>query len=149
MKPFVIWFMLTLLVFGISSGTYHWYLKTHPQKILVAVDTSFLMQSVWQQVPQVLQDIADQRYATFSLVTERSRIHSWSPELKLGPIVSWSPELKLGPIVPYGPRDFSKFTSSTKYAEIDEATKKYLITTNLEAPQRSNFKGWTIIQLSP
>ena len=137
MKAFSIWLGLTLLVFGSSSGTYHWYLQTHPQKILVAVDTSFLMQPVWQQMPQVLQQIGDQRYATFSVVTDKNKIHSWSPQLNLG-----TPVL-------YAPRDFSKFTGSAKYPEIDEATQKYLITTSLETSQMSNLKGWTIIQLSP
>ena len=137
MKTFSIWLGLTLLVFGSSSGTYHWYLQTYPQKILVAVDTSFPMQGVWQQVPQVLQQIGNQRYATFSVVTDKNRIQSWSPQLNLGAIV------------PYAPRDFSKFTGSAKYPEIDEATQKYLITTNLEASQVSNLRGWTIIQLNP
>ncbi len=137
MKPFVIWIVLTLIVFGICSGVYHFSLEKNPRKILVAVDSSFPMTSVWPQVPQVLETIADQRYVSFSLVTEKNRIHSWSSEVQPGTIV------------PYAPQDFSKLTGSEKYPEIDEAAQKYLITTNLEASQSKGLRGWTIIQLTP
>ena len=97
MKPFLIWTVITLIVFGTLSGAYHLYLQTHPRKVLVAVDSSFPMKAAWSRVPRVLETIADQRYATFSLVTEKNRIHSWSAALKLGTIV------------PYAPRDLPPF----------------------------------------
>ena len=137
MKPFIIWLVFTVFVFGASSGAYHLYLEKSPRKILVAVDSSFSMKAVWNQVPQALKTIsADQRYVTFSLVTEKTRIHSWSPELKLDSVV------------PYAPRDFSKFLDSGKYPEIDEAQQKYLITDS-DGAQSNNFKGWTVIPLTP
>jgi len=137
MKPFIIWTVITLIIFGTCSGAYHLYLEKNPRKILVAVDSSFPMKSAWPRIPQVLETIADQRYVAFSLVTEKNKIHSWSPELKLGTIV------------PYAPTDFSKLTSNEKYPEIDEAMQKYLITTDMEVSQNNNLKGWTIIQLTP
>ncbi len=137
MKPFVIWIIITLIVFGTCSAAYHLYLEKNPRKILVAVDSSFLMQAVWPQVPQALEAIANRRYTVFSLVTEKNRIHSWSPNLQLGTLV------------PYAPQDFLKLTNSTEYPEIAEAMQKYLITTNIEASQSKDFKGWIIIQLTP
>ena len=137
MKPFIIWTVITLIVFGVCSGGYHFYLGENPRKILVAVDSSFPMKAAWARVTQILETLDDQRYAAFSLVTEKNKIHSWRPELNLGTIV------------PYAPPDFSKLTGGEKYSEIDEALQKYLITTDTEASQSKDFKGWTIIQLTP
>jgi hypothetical protein len=136
MKPFIIWIVITLLVFGTSSAAYHLYLEKSPRKILVAVDSSFSMKEVWNQVPQTLRTLEGQRYVTYSLVTEKNKIHSWSPELKLGTIV------------PYAPRDFSKLIGNAKYPEVEEAQQKYLIT-DPDGAQSNNFRGWTVISLTP
>lgn len=137
MKPFGIWLSLTVIVFGACSGAYHLYLTQNPRKIFVAVDSSFQMNAVWQRVPATLTTIQQQRYAQFALVTEKTRIHGWSPTLQLGTLV------------PYAPRNFSKLEGATEYPEMAEAAQKYLITTMLDAAQISKFRGWRMIQLVP
>lgn len=134
MKPFFIWIVITLLVFVGISGAYHLYLQNNPRRILVALDSSFSMKSVWNQVPDILKDLEQQRYTMFSLVTEKNKIHSWSPSLNLDTLV------------PYAPRNFSKLLDSASYPEINEAKEKFLIT-NREGAQSENMTGWTVVQL--
>ncbi len=136
MKPFIIWLVLTIILFGAISVSYHVYLESHPQKILVAVDASFPMKTVWSQVPQKLHEIENRRYALYCLITDKNRIHDWSSRLQLGTIA------------PYAPQDLSKLLDSSKYSEIEEAGEKYLITTS-DAAQLNQFNGWTIISLTP
>lgn len=135
MKPFIKWMVGTLLIFAALSSAYHLYLKKNSRQILVAVDTSFAMRSVWHQVPQILKAIENQRYVKFCLITEKYRVHSWSPVLKLDRIE------------PYAPRDFSKLVGSERYREIEDSSQKYLIT-NLKGSELESFKGWTIINLA-
>ena len=136
MKPFGIWLILACLVFGGMSVAYHLYLSSNPRKVLVAVDSSFSMKSAWPRVSEKLEEIAKRRYASFSLITEKNKIHSWDDGLTLGKIV------------PYAPRNFTKLADSSAYPELDEAGEKYLIT-NREGAKESTLKGWTIIQLAP
>jgi hypothetical protein len=136
MKPFVIWLVLVFIVFGAISGVYHLYLSNSPHKVLVAIDSSFSMKAVWSQVPSILRQLEERRYTTFSLVTEKNKIHSWAPALQLGALI------------PYAPRDFAKLIGNGQYPEIGEAQQKYLIT-DPEGAQNNNFKGWTVIQLNP
>ncbi len=134
MKPFLIWIVSTLVVFGMFGGVYHFYLENNPRKILVAVDTSFPMKAVWGLVPQTLETIAEQRYTTFALVTEKNKIHSWSASLH---------SMKT---VPYAPRKFSKLIEK-EYQEIDDATEKYFVT-NASADETEKLKEWTILQIA-
>ncbi len=136
MKPFAIWVVLTLTLFGAISGAYHVYLRTNPRKILVAVDSSFSMNTVWPQIHRQLDAISDQRYASFCLVTEKNKVHSWSPTLQMGEIV------------PYAPRDFSKLSNPSLYTELAEADEKYLIT-DKEGAQSGNIGDWNVIRLMP
>ena len=137
MKPFVAWLAVTCVIFGACGGAYHLYLTKNPRKILVAVDSSFQMKAVWPRIPDTLRLIEQQRYATFALITEKNRIHSWSPSLSLGVMI------------PYAPRDFSRLASTAAYPEIREANRKYVITTLLEASAQAQLRGWEIIQLAP
>ena len=136
MKPFIIWLAIACAVFGGMSGTYHLYLSSNPRLVLVAVDSSFSMQSAWPRVADQLESLDDRHYARFSLVTEKNRVHGWDEALTLGKIV------------PYAPRDFSKLSDSSAYPELDEAQEKYLIT-NRDGAKESGLKGWTVIQLAP
>ncbi len=136
MKPFIIWLAIACIVFSGMSGAYHLYLSSNPRLVLVAVDSSFSMKSAWPRVADKLEGIAERRYASFSLVTEKNRIHTWDDRLKLGKLV------------PYAPRDFSKLADSSAYPELDEAQEKYLITTR-DGARESSLQDWTIIQLAP
>ena len=137
MKSFIIWFVITVLVFGGIGGGYHAMLNQNPRKVLVAVDSSFQMKSAWSRVPELLDSLDNQRYTSYSLVTEKNPIHSWQSRLELGNVV------------PYAPADFSKLTGPEKYPEIDQAAQKYLITTDTTVASKNEFKGWTVLQLTP
>ena len=136
MKPFSIWLAVTLLVFGSFGAAYHSYLTDNPRKVLVALDTSFPMQSVWHRVPRVLETFDHRRYTEFALVTDKNRIHGWSPKLVLGTVGL------------YAPRDFSKLTDNASYPEIDEASEKWLVT-NSEPSQTVSLSGWQITRPTP
>jgi hypothetical protein len=75
MKPFLIWLVIAILVFGGIGGGYHASLTQNPRKVLVAVDSSFQMKSAWSRVPDLLNSLDNQRYTTYSLVTEKKSIH--------------------------------------------------------------------------
>lgn len=135
MKTFVMWNISVLLVFALLSGGYHFMLSAAPRKILVAVDSSFEMQAVWARIPQLLDTLDNQRYATFSLVTEKNKVQGWTSTLNLGTLV------------PYAPPDYSKLIGENPFPEVQEAAQKYLITTNADAARQ--FKGWTVMVLRP
>lgn len=137
MKPFLIWLVITILVFGGIGGGYHAMLTQNPRKVLVAVDSSFQMKSAWPRVPDLLDSLDNHRYTTYSLVTEKKLIHSWEFTLTLNGVV------------PYAPADYSKLIGPEKYAEIGQAQRKILITTDQTLASNPDFKGWEIIQLAP
>lgn len=137
MKPFLIWLVIAVLVFGGIGGGYHAMLTRNPRKVLVAVDSSFQMKSAWPRVPELLDSLDNQRYTAYGLVTEKNPIHSWKSMLELGNVV------------PYAPADFSKLTGSGKYPEIDAAGQKYFITTDTAVTSNKEFKDWNILQLTP
>lgn len=136
MKPFSIWLAITLLAYGGFGGGYHYYLTENPRKVAVVIDASFAMEPVWNQVPGVLEKINAQRYAQFSLSTEKGRIHGWSTSLELGRTT------------PYAPRDFSRLMDKRKFPEMAEATEIQLIT-NAGTALTKNLSGFKIMRLMP
>ena len=116
MKPLSVWLATAFVIFGTFCGAYHAYLTHSPRRVLVVVDTSFSMRPVWRQVPAELEDLNRRRYTQFSLVTEKKRIHGWSPKLELGSVS------------PFAPRNFSKLENEDRYREFKEATEIHLIT---------------------
>ena len=73
MKQLLIWGAVFLGLYGGMSGAYHLYLTHHPRRVLVALDTSFPMHTVWSQVPATLAALQTQRYTLFSLITDKSK----------------------------------------------------------------------------
>ena len=136
MKLFSIWLGLTLASFGLLGGAYHLHLSDTPRRVLVVVDSSFSMQSVWRQVPGILDDIASIPYAEFSLVSEKVKVHSWSKK----------PDLRQ--TSPFAPRNFARLKGSNRYAEITNASEVHLIS-NAGNDEISNFNGWIIHRLKP
>lgn len=136
MKPFVVWLVLTLLLFGGVSGGYHRYLTKHPRKIVVAVDSSFPMRTAWSHVRNRLAEVTAARYTQFALLTEKGQVHSWSDTVDIG---------KLSP---YAPRDFSELNDAASLPEVAEADKRVLLT---NAPpdqtQLLRKQGWRIVKL--
>ena len=133
MKPFLIWLTLTLTAFGSLGGAYHLALSGEPRKVLVIVDSSFPMKSIWHRVPQVLDGIGERRYAAFGLMTEKNRVHGWQSKLVLGRLA------------PYAPRDFAKLKAAKGAPEAEQATEVYFLT-NAAEDQLDGLPSWTIIR---
>lgn len=136
MKPFLLWLAMAAVSFSGLGGGYHAYLNANPHKLLVVVDASFAMQPAWSSVGDVLSRLEDRRYTSFSLFTERSRVHGWSTRLHPGKIS------------PYGPRDFSRLVSGPQSAEMTEASEKVLIT-NASGADLDPFDDWVVIRVPP
>jgi hypothetical protein len=136
MKPFVMWLGIALASFAGLGGGYHLYLSENPHKLLVVVDASFAMQSDWSRVARNLSELQHRRYTTFSLFTEKGKVHGWSQRLHPGKIS------------PYAPRDFSKLLGGASYAEMDEANERILIT-NAPSGELDAFDDWVIKRPSP
>lgn len=137
MKPFLLWLVIAIVVFGALGGGYHAALTQHPRTVLVAVDSSFQMKSAWARVPDILDSLDNERYTQYALVTEKAEVHGWQPELQLGSMV------------PYAPLDVTNLAGPNRYAAIDQAARKYFITTDGSLQSNPEFRDWTIIQLTP
>ncbi len=133
MKPLFVWLALTLAAFGSLGGAYHLNLTGDPRKVLVIVDSSFAMKSIWHRLPQVLDGIGDRRYAAFGLMTEKNRVHGWQSRLVLGRVA------------PYAPRDFAKLKTAKGAPEAEQASEVYFLT-NAAADQLDGLPSWTIIR---
>ena len=133
MKPFLVWLALALAAFGSLGGAYHLSLSSDPRKVLVIVDSSFAMKSIWHRVPHALDRIGDRRYAAFGLMTEKNRVHGWQSKLVLGRLV------------PYAPRDFAQLKTTKGTPEAERATEVYFLT-NAAADQLDGLPSWTIIR---
>jgi hypothetical protein len=136
MRIFALWLGLVVVVAAGLGGAYHLYRSANPERIAVIVDSSFPMEAVWQQVPGALEEIAGERYAEFSLVTDKDQVHGWQDDLRLGSIA------------PYAPRNFDRLRDAAAYAVLAEATEVYLIT-NASAAETAEFADWKIVRLEP
>lgn len=125
MRSFAVWLVMTLAIFGLVAGGYHWYLTNNPRRVLVVVDTSFPMQPYWKNVKSEIQNLASRRYTIYAVITEKQRIHGWSRDLNLG-------TTKL-----FAPRNLSILTDQSKYPEFMDATEIHLITNASEARAQS------------
>lgn len=136
MKPFGIWLLIALALFGALAGGYHVYLTRNPRRTLVALDASYPMKPVWGQVNRILDGLDDRRYTRFGLVTGKNRIHGWASELKAGRAT------------PYAPRDLSKLADPAGYPEMEESARRILVT-NAPPEETRALSGWEIIRLKP
>ena len=109
------WLGLCLISFAIAAGGYHVYLSSNPHRLLVIVDSSYEMQSMWSRVPKVLKQIGDRPYTEFALATEKKPVHGWASRLDLGRIS------------PYAPRNFSAIDSGDNARLIANADSIVLI----------------------
>ncbi len=134
MKPIFAWFLVATLTLGGLGGGYHYYLSQNPKKIALVVDSSYPMKAVWNQIPRLLDQLDDQRYASYALYSEKRKIHDWATSL--------SAPKKL----PYAPRDFSKLAEGQWTADLDQATRRILVT-NASVDETSSLDGWEVIRL--
>ncbi len=135
MKPFAIWLAMVIGLFGGLGGGYHFYLEGHPRKMVVAIDASYPMKSVWREAIRALSELQDQRYTQFALFTEKSRVHSWSRDLDMENVT------------PYAPRNFASLKEGSAFPEIENTDKRLLIT-NAPAQETAELEGrWEILRL--
>jgi hypothetical protein len=130
-KPLAFWVIGLAVALGIFVVVVNVVRETG--RVLVVVDSSFPMAEVWNRVPAELDEIDDQRYSEFALATEKSLVHSWSQELRLGAVTA------------FAPCDFDEITSYTEIADADELV---LITTSTSCSTEA-FSDWTIILIDP
>jgi len=130
-KPLAIWVIGFLVVLGVFVLAVN--IVRDTGRVFVAVDSSFPMESVWIQVPDELNKIDDRRFSEFALATEKSLVHSWSDELRLGAVT---------PFAPCG------FGDVATHNEVGEADNLILITTAASCPTEQ-FVDWEIILLDP
>lgn len=131
MKPLAFWVIGLAVALGIFVVVVNVVRETG--RVLVVVDSSFPMAEVWNRVPAELDEIDDQRYSEFALATEKSLVHSWSQELRLGAVTA------------FAPCDFDEITTYTEVADADELI---LITTSTSCTTEA-FSDWTIILIDP
>jgi len=130
-KPLAFWVIGLAVALGIFVVVVNVVRETG--RVLVVVDSSFPMAEVWNRVPAELDEIDDQRYSEFALATEKSLVHSWSQELRLGAVTA------------FAPCDFDEITTYTEVADADELI---LITTSTSCSTEA-FSDWTIILIDP
>jgi len=116
-KRFLAWLLITAALFlGISVPS-HLFLKAHPRRIAVAVDTSFEMQGARAGVRRELARLEGTRYAEFCLLTDKVKVHGWQETLNAA-----------GDLVFYGPRDLSALADAARYPELAEADTVIVLT---------------------
>jgi hypothetical protein len=116
-KRFLLWLAATVVLFAALGVGSHLYLTARPRRIAVAVDTSFAMQPSQPEVRAILERVAATRYATFSLVTDKLRVHGWQPRLSASQ-----------PLTYYGPRDLAQLVDQGRYPELAQADRVVVIT---------------------
>ena len=129
MKPLAFWVIGLAIALGAFVVIVN--LVRETDRVLVVVDSSFPMTEVWNKVPAELDEIDDQRYSEFALATEKSLVHSWSQELRLGAVTA------------FAPCDFAEIAT---YAQVADADELILITTSMSCSTEA-FSDWTIILL--
>ncbi|MCP3868661.1 MAG: hypothetical protein GY703_11310 [Gammaproteobacteria bacterium] len=136
-KTFLIWFLVAAGLFGIVGGGLHLYLKGQPERILVAVDSSFTMQPRWPDVMETLENLnAGERYSEFALITEKRPVHGWQSDLNLG-----------GTRV-YGPRRLDRLVGQEAPFGLESPDRRLFITSRPEDTEPLRESGWEIVLLS-
>ena len=131
MKPLAFWVIGLVIAMGVFALAVN--LVRETSRVFVVVDSSFPMTEMWDRVSGELDEIDDQRYSEFALATEKSLVHSWSQELRLGAVT------------PFAPCTFGEIAA---YTEIADADDLILITTSASCSTEA-FSDWSIIFLDP
>jgi len=114
---FLLWLLIVAGAYGGLAGGYHAALLASPRKIAVAVDSSYEMQAARDLVAPELQEIAQTRYARFSLWTDKARVHGWDERLG-----------DLGGQAYYGPRNLTLLVDPSRFPEARDADQIVVIT---------------------
>ena len=136
MKRFLLWLLIACGLFAGISVASHLALSAHPRSIAVAVDTSYEMQAARQEVQRALTALAGTRYARFSLVTDKARVHGWQGSLDAGKNLSY-----------YGPSDLAALADSTRYPELAAADSVVVITDARDTSALRGLHGLRVVQV--
>ena len=134
MKRFLLWLLIAAaLSAGVAVPT-HLFLSGHPRRIAVAVDTSYGMQAAKQAVLRELSSLGVTRYARFSLLTDKVKVHGWQETLDAGAALTF-----------YGPRDLASLTDAKRYPELADADRVVVVTDAPDASQLPRLRGLRIV----
>lgn len=131
MRALAAWLPVLLLVFGGYAFVTDRAMSQDPQRVLVIVDSSFLMSQVWGQVPQAVDALDGQRYTEYALATEKQLIHSWRAELDLD-----------GDVTPFAP---CVFDTVDELAEVQQANRVVVVTTGNSCAASAVPDDWQIV----
>ena len=134
MKRYLLWLLITACLFAGIAVPSHLYLGAHPRQIVVAVDTSYDMQGARQGVEQALADLAGTRYARFSLLTDKVKVHGWQESLDPGRALSF-----------YGPRDLAALADAKRYPELAAADEVVVITDASDTSALAGLRGLRVM----
>ena len=132
MKSFVTWLVIHVVLFAAILFGGKWWMSQNPERIIVAVDSSFDMAKDWTKVKSRIDEMDNNPgpYTVFALVTDKNQVHGWQKTLDLGNAVA------------FGPRALDALKDEARYPLVDEATKRILIT-NADKP---GISGWTVVR---
>lgn len=133
MKPFLLWFLLSLAAFAGLAAGYHISLSGEPRRIAVIIDSSFEMSDDWHRVPVILNELSGRRYTRYLLATEKGLIHEWEA----------SP--RLGRAKPYAPRNFDRLQVGEGREAVLGADEVVFIT-NAPDSLIETFDDWTVVR---
>jgi len=136
MKRFLVWLLIVVGLYAAIAVPSHLALSARPRSIAVAVDTSFEMQAARQDVQRALAALAGTRYARFSLVTDKVRVHGWQESLDAGGTLSY-----------YGPRDLAALADSTRFPELAAADSVVVITEARDTSALRGLRGLRVISV--
>lgn len=137
MPPFLRWCAVFLGLYAGLALAYHHTLTHTPRRVVVALDASYPMQAVWDQVPPVLETLQARRYTVFSLLTEKATLHSWQPTLTLGRLQ------------PYAPRTLAPLLDVAMHQELRAADEVVVVTNAANTTALPVAKHWRVVQLQP
>ncbi len=136
MKRLILWALIYLGLYAGLSTAYHLHLRAHPRRVLFAVDSSYPMQAVWPEVEATLQRLQhNRRYTTFSVITDKGKLHSWQPQATLQQVR------------PYAPRNLAPLLNVQRHSEYRQADQIMLITNAADAEAFTLPERMTLLRL--
>ena len=129
MNTLIRWLIVHVVLFVAVGAGAHFWLKGHPDRILVAVDASFDMATGWPAVVELVDSLDDSPgpNTEFALISDKGAHHGWQKTLDMKNLQ------------PFGPRNLSAFEKDGTHATlIDEATSRVLIT------KGDGVSGWSV-----
>jgi hypothetical protein len=133
-RRFLAWLGATAIAFGGLGVATHFQLSAHPRRVAVVVDTSFEMNASRGDVALELERLAGARYAEFSLLTDKLRVHGWQRELETAPPLSF-----------YGPQDLSLLADERRYPELSQADRVVVITNARDTAAVKGLRGVRVV----